>query len=162
MTNWHSLDAVEVLRLLDSSPDGLSETEVADRIKHWGTNELNSRKPIPVYKLFLKQFASYFILVLLFAAALAYGVSYLPGQEERRLTAYFILVIIFITVLLGFFEEYRSQRELEALGKLLVFRTTVIREGARKVEVQVVPGDVIVLSRTKAPADGHHSNSLHR
>ena len=100
MTSWHSLDVDDVFKSLDSTPEGLSETEVVDRLKHWGTNELLPRKPTPLVKLFLKQFASYFILVLLFAAGLAYGVSYIPGQAERRLTAYFILVIIFITVLL--------------------------------------------------------------
>jgi Ca2+-transporting ATPase len=155
--NWHNRGIEQAFRDLDSGRDGLTETEAADRIKRWGANLLESRKPIRAYKLFLKQFANFFILVLLFSAALAYGISYMPGQEERRLTAYFILAIIIISVLLSFFEEYRSQRELEALGKLLVFKTAVLRDGTRReIEAgQVVPGDVMVLSQgQKVPADG--------
>lgn len=157
MANWHNLSVEQAFKQLDLHPDGLTETEAAERLKRWGGNQLRQRKPISPIKLFLKQFANYFILVLLFAAGLAYGVSFLPGQGERKLTAYFILGIILLSVLLSFFEEYRSQRELDALSKLLVFRTNVLREGVRReVEAeQVVPGDVMVLSQgQKVPADG--------
>jgi P-type Ca2+ transporter type 2C len=157
MTDWHNLSVEQTFIQLDSQPDGLSEAEAADRLKHWGGNLLRRRKPISPIKLFLKQFSNYFILVLLFAAALAYAVSFMPGQSDRKLTAYFILGIILISVLLSFFEEYRSQRELEALDRLLVFRTSVLRQGVRR-EIdagQVVPGDVMVLSQgQKVPADG--------
>ena len=165
MTSWHNLSIEQAFRQLDTNPNGLAETEAADRLKHWGNNQLQQRKPIQPLKLFYKQFANYFILVLLFAAVLAYGVSFMPGQGERKLTAYFILAIILLSVVLSFFEEYRSQRELEALGRLLVFRTTVLRDGVRK-EIdasQVVPGDVLVLSQgQKVPADGRvfESHSL--
>ncbi len=165
MTDWHNLSIDQAFNQLDSQEEGLAETEAADRLKHWGGNLLKRRKPISPIKLFLKQFANYFILVLLFAAVLAYAVSYMPGQGERKLTAYFILGIILISVALSFFEEYRSQRELEALDRLLVFRTSVLRQGVRR-EIdagQVVPGDVMVLSQgRKVPADGRlfESNSL--
>src|SRR4030042_5619791 len=149
MTSWHNQSILQAFEKLDSRPEGLTQTEAADRLKRWGANQLQPRKPISPIKLFLKQFANYFILVLLFAAGLAYGVSFMPGQAERRLTAYFILVIILLSVLLSFFEEYRSQRELEALGRLLVFHTTVLRDGIRQeIEAaQGVPGDVLVLSQ---------------
>lgn len=156
MINWHNLSFEQSFQQLNSRPEGLSEVEAADRLKRWGENQLQTRKPVSPIRLFIRQFANYFILVLLFAASLAYGVSYLPGQSDRKLTAYFILVIILLSVLLSFFEEYRSQRELEALGKLLVFRTAVLRQGARR-EVdasKVVPGDILVLTQgQKVPAD---------
>ncbi len=156
MTTWHNLPVEEVFKQLDGHPGGLTEIEAGERLKRWGSNELEPRKPISPFKLFLKQFANYFILVLLFAAGLAFAVSYLPGQGDRKLTAYFILVIILISVLLAFFEEYNSQRELEALGRLLRFTTTLLRNGVRQeVEAeQVVPGDVLVLGQgQKVPAD---------
>jgi Ca2+-transporting ATPase len=165
MANWHNLSVEGVFRQLESHLDGLTETEAADRLKRFGSNLIKTRKPIAPFKIFIKQFANYFILVLLFAAILAYAVSYMPGQAERRLTAYFILFIILLSVLLSFFEEYRSQRDLEALGRLLVFRTSVLRDGARR-EIEaplVVPGDVMVLSQgQKIPADGRifEANSL--
>ncbi len=156
MNAWHNLSIEESLQELGSRSSGLNEAEVEDRLKKYGPNQLQSRESISPFKLFFKQFANYFILVLLFAAALAYGVSYMPGQSDRKLTAYFILGIILLSVLLSFFEEYRSQRELEALSRLLSFHTQVLRDGVRK-EVdaaRVVPGEVVVLIQgQKVPAD---------
>jgi len=157
MKTWHDLSIEEAFKQLDARPDGLTEVEVADRLKRWGNNMIQQRKPVSPLKLFFKQFANYFIIVLLFAAGLAYAVSFLPGQSGRKLTAFFILGIIVLSVLLSFFEEYRAHRELEALDRLLVFRTTVLREGVRREidAAQVVPGDVLVLSQgQKVPADG--------
>jgi Ca2+-transporting ATPase len=156
MTDWHSLTAEQAIEQLNARRQGLTEGEASERLKRYGSNLLEKRKPISPVKIFIRQFANFFILVLLFAAGLAFAVSYLPGQSERRLTAYFILVIILISVLLSFFEEYRSQRELEALGKLLRFKTSVLRDGQRReIEAEnVVPGDVLVLSQgQKVPAD---------
>jgi P-type Ca2+ transporter type 2C len=156
MTNWHSLTIEQAFQQQGSRPQGLTQREVIERVKRWGANQLQSRKPISPIKIFIKQFANYFILVLLFAAVLAYSVSFMPGQGDRKLTAYFILGIIILSVLLSFFEEYRSQRELEALSRLLMFHTHVLREGTRQ-EVdasQVVPGDILVLSQgQKVAAD---------
>ncbi|NJD60580.1 MAG: cation-transporting P-type ATPase, partial [Anaerolineae bacterium] len=156
MTIWHNLSVQQVCDQLEAPAVGLSDEEVQARLRRWGSNRLQTRKTISPIKLFFKQFANYFILVLIFAAALAFAVSFLPGQGERKLTAYFILLIILVSVLLSFFEEYRSLRELEALGKLLQFHTTVLRQGVRR-EVdaeQIVPGDILVLSQgQKVAAD---------
>lgn len=156
MTNWHSLTVEQAFKQLESRPKGLAENEAEERLKRYGRNQLQRRKKVSPLRLFIKQFANYFILVLIFATGLAFAVSYLPGQSDRKLTAYFILVIILISVLLSFFEEYRSQRELESLDKLLKFHTSVIRDGSRReIEAeQVVPGDVLVLLQgQKIPAD---------
>jgi Ca2+-transporting ATPase len=156
MTNWHSLTIEQAFQQQGSRPEGLTHKEIMARAKRWGANQLQARKPISPVKIFIKQFANYFILVLIFAAILAYSVSFMPGQGDRRLTAYFILGIILLSVLLSFFEEFRSQRELEALSRLLLFHTQVLREGIRQ-EVdasQVVPGDILVLSQgQKVAAD---------
>lgn len=156
MTSWHNLSVEQAFHQLDSGSEGLTDSEAIDRLKRWGSNQLLTRRPISPYKLFVKQFANYFILVLLFAAGLAFAVSYMPGQAERRLTAFFILGITLISVLLSFFEEFRAQRDLEALSRLLRFHTTILRAGVRRETdaIQVVPGDVLVLSQgQKVPAD---------
>jgi Ca2+-transporting ATPase len=155
-TSWHSLNLEQVFQAVDGRPEGLSAPEAADRLLRFGPNELSRRKPASPIRLFLKQFANFFMLVLLFAAALAYGVSYLPGESGRRLTAFFILGIVGLSVLLSFFEEFSAQKELDALDKLLVFKATVIRDGSsRQLDAaEVVPGDVLVLSHgQKIPAD---------
>src|SRR4030042_5745161 len=105
MTSWHNLSIDQPFKQLDSRPQGLAEAEAAHRLERWGSNQLQTRKRISPFKLFFKQFASYFILVLLFAAALAFGVSFMPGQGERKLTAIFILVIILFCCSLCFFWE---------------------------------------------------------
>lgn len=153
---WHSLELDEVFKRIGARREGLSSSEASERLMQFGRNEIAQRKPISPISLFFKQFASFFVLVLLFAAALAFAVSFLPGESGRRLTAFFILGIIVISVVLSFYEEYRAQKELEALDRLLVFKTTVLRDGApHSVEAaEVVPGDVLVLTRgQKVPAD---------
>jgi Ca2+-transporting ATPase len=165
VNNWHASSVTDVLRQLDTCQAGLPLTEAADRLAKSGRNEITRRKPVSPFQLLLKQFANYFILVLLFAAVLAYLVSFLPGEGGRRLTAFFILGIIILSVALSFFEEYRAQRELEALDRLLVFKTSVLRDGARR-EIdasQVVPGDILTLVHgQKVPADARviEANSL--
>jgi P-type Ca2+ transporter type 2C len=153
---WHSLGIPEIYQQLGTHPEGLTEAEVSDRLAQTGRNEITRRKPISPWRLLLKQFANYFIFVLLFAAILAFTVSYLPGESGRRLTAYFILGIILLSVALSFFEEYRAQKELEALDRLLVFKTTVLRAGIpQQIDTaEVVPGDILVLMQgQKVSAD---------
>ena len=155
-TPWHGLEPDVVFARIGARRGGLSTAEAQERLSRFGRNEIVRRKPVSPARLFVKQFANFFVLVLLFAAALAFAVSFLPGETGRRLTAFFILVIIALSVLLSFYEEYRAQKELEALDRLLVFKATVLRDGApHSVDAaEVVPGDVLVLAHgQKAPAD---------
>lgn len=156
MDAWHSMSVGEVIKSVDANPNGLTTTVATERVERFGRNEIARRKPASPLRLLFKQFANYFILVLLFAAALAFTVSFLPGEINRRLTAFFILAIIVLSVALSFFEEYRAQKELEALDKLLVFKTTVLRDGIHREisAAEVVPGDILVLTHgQKVPAD---------
>jgi Ca2+-transporting ATPase len=153
---WHNLGIPETYQQLETHPEGLTDAEVSEHLAQSGRNEITRRKPISPWKLLFKQFVNYFILVLLFAAILAFAVSFLPGESGRRLTGWFILGIVVVSVSLNFFEEYRAQKELEALDRLLVFKTTVLRAGATlQIEAsQVVPGDVLVIAHgQKVPAD---------
>jgi Ca2+-transporting ATPase len=153
---WHHLELTDVYRQLDTCPEGLTDAEVSGRLSRHGRNEIIRRKPVSPWILFFKQFANYFILVLLFAAILAFTVSFLPGQSGRRLTGWFILGIVLLSVALNFFEEYRARKELDALDRLLVFKTSVLRAGvSRQIDAaQVVPGDILVLGHgQKVPAD---------
>jgi Ca2+-transporting ATPase len=156
LPSWHSLTVESALQAVGSRREGLSAGEAAHRLAQDGPNEIARRKPVSPGRLLLKQLASFFVIVLLFAAALAFAVSFLPGESGRRLTAFFILGIVVLSVALSFFEEYRAQKELEALDELLVFKTTVLRDGARRLvdAAEVVVGDVLVLSHgQKVPAD---------
>ena len=115
-SDWHALNISDVLTQLGTRPEGLTDQEAADRLEQ-GRNEITRGAPVSPWRLMFKQFANFFILVLIFAAILAFVVSFLPGESSRRLTGYFILGIIFLSVGLNFFEEFRAQKELEALDK---------------------------------------------
>src|SRR5512135_2551566 len=143
-TSWHSLTVDDTLRQLNTRMQGLADGDVAERLARFGYNEIKRRKPVSPLSLFVKQFANFFVVVLLFAAALAYAVSFLPGEEGRRLTVFFILGIIALSVVLSFYQEFRAQKELEALDRLLTFKAVVIRAGVRRQidAAEVVPGDI--------------------
>jgi Ca2+-transporting ATPase len=163
--NWHGLTVEDAMQKLGTSEGGLASPEAGERLAPFGRNEIARRKPVSPLQLLARQFASFFVLVLLFAAALAYAISFMPGASGRRLTAFFILGIVALSVALSFFQEYRAQKELEALDKLLLFRAVVVRDGAhRQVDAaEVVPGDVLVLAQgQKVPADARviESNGL--
>jgi Ca2+-transporting ATPase len=153
---WHHLSIEETVQQLNTSIEGLTSTEARARLARHGRNEIVRRKSIEPWRLLAKQLANFFVIILLLAAALAYAISFLPNEESRRVTAFFILGIVIVTVVLGFFEEYRSQKELEALDQLLVFKAIVKRDNTtQQVDAsEVVPGDVLVLAQgQKIPAD---------
>ncbi len=162
---WHELEIEEAIKRLETRIEGLNDIEVEERLGRYGKNEIIRGKPLTPFEIFLKQFSNFFVLILFFAAGLAYAVSFMPGEADRYLTALFILGIIVITIALGFFEEYKAQKELRGLDKLLRFKATVVRGGAHK-EIdadEVVPGDILVLSHgQKVPADARviQSNNL--
>ena len=91
---WHSLSIEETLQWLDVAAEGLTSGEVATHLARTGHNEIARRKPIAPWRLLIKQFANFFVIVLLFGAALAYAISFLPNEDNRRLTAFFLLGIV--------------------------------------------------------------------
>lgn len=128
-----------VMAALGSSPAGLGPGEAAERLRRWGPNALRSHgaRAGPVL---LRQLRSY-LLVLLVSAAV---VSAVVGD---RLQAGIILVIIALSVLLGFVNEYRSERAIEALHAG-IRRTCRVVRGGREAEIAVtglVPGDLVEL-----------------
>jgi Ca2+-transporting ATPase len=154
--DWHSLEVKEVLERLKTSPAGLSDREASTRRNESGPNDLPLRKPVSPLKILLRQFANFFVWILMFAAFLAFLVSFLPGESNRLATSAFILGIILLTVFLSFYQEYRAQKEMRGMEKLLEDRTTVIRESIRQVVPisEVVPGDILpMMHGQKVPAD---------
>jgi P-type Ca2+ transporter type 2C len=91
---WHSLSIEETLQRLGVAADGLTSVEAATHLARTGHNEIARRKPIAPWHLLVKQFANFFVIVLLFAAALAYAIGFLPNKGNRRLTAFFLLGIM--------------------------------------------------------------------
>jgi P-type Mg2+ transporter len=135
-----ALQAEEVLRRLETSPTGLSSEDAGARLRAVGPNALRSHGTRPLAVL-LRQLRNP-LLALLVAAALT---SFLVGE---RTSAAIILLIICLSVGLGFFNEYRSARAVEALHSQLRHRALALRDGsATAIDVtDIVPGDVIRLA----------------
>jgi Ca2+-transporting ATPase len=137
---WHTLPAEEVIDRLRSSPGGLTADEARQRLAEHGPNELQETQRISPWTLLAAQFRNVLIVILLVATALS---AFLGHTVE----AIAITVIVLFAVLLGFVQEYRAERAIEALRKMAAPLATVLRDG-RETEVaarEVVPGDVLLL-----------------
>jgi Ca2+-transporting ATPase len=157
---WHSMDVDAVLNALDSEPDqGLSAREAGERLARHGPNELTHEEKASPWALFLGQFKNILIVILVIATVL----SALVGEY---VDAGIIMVIILFCATLGFVQEYRAERALEALKGMLAPMITVLR-GGEELEVpsrELVPGDVLVLEAgDRIPADARlvEIHSLH-
>jgi len=148
---WHSMAVEHVLRELDTDPhQGLSEEEARRRVERYGPNELRKEERASPFALFLNQFKNTLIVILLVATVL----SALVGEI---VDAGIILAIVVFSTVLGFVQEHRAERALEALKKMLTPTITAIRGGAEQ-EIpsrDLVPGDIVLLEAgDRIPADG--------
>lgn len=135
---------------MGSSSKGLSTEEAENRLEKYGPNELTREERQSPFSLFLNQFKNILIIILLVAT----GLSLLVGET---VDAIIIAVIVVFSAGLGFFQEFRAEKALEALKKMLQATITVVRNG-REQEVKtvhLVPGDILSLeSGVRVPADG--------
>jgi P-type Ca2+ transporter type 2C len=147
--NWYSLSREEALSKLESDKAGLSVQETQKRITVYGPNELKKQKGKSPLKLLLEQFTDVLMIILLVAIAL----SFVVGEPTD---AAIILAIVIASAVLGFTQEYRSEKAVDALKKMTAPNANVLR-GGRELKVpadQLVPGDIILLyTGDKVPAD---------
>ncbi|TNF73779.1 MAG: cation-transporting P-type ATPase [Bacteroidetes bacterium] len=149
-TEPHSLAPEHLAARLETNySSGLSEAQAALRIREIGPNEIPKEKPPAPFRILLNQIMDPVILILIGASCLAYFF-----EDSWQGTA--ILVVIVISVAIGFFMEARAYRTLEALRKLGQSRIRLIRSGkTRSVRIaELVPGDLVLLSSGDVvPAD---------
>ncbi len=147
---WHSISTDEVLAGLKSGQKGLSSDDAACRLSEYGPNQLeSSSKPSPL-KIFLSKFKDYMVIVLIFAAV----ISYIAGESTN---AYVILGIVILVAIIGFFQEYKAERAMEALREMVAPEADVMRDGNMSTipASDLVPGDVVYLEAgDTVPADG--------
>ena len=138
---WHQMDAAEVLAQLETSAEiGLSGDEAKRRLVEHGPNELRVVRRVSPWRVFLEQFKNVLILILLVAVVL----SAFLGHTIEAVT---ILVIVLFAAGLGFVQEYRAERALEALREMAAPTAAVLRD-EHEVSVparDVVPGDILYL-----------------
>ena len=151
-----NLAVEEALASLHSSPNGLTPEEAQRRLSEYGPNEVEQVRGEPMLLRFLKGFTHFFAIILWIAAGLSFFAEWRdPGQGMATL-GFAILGVIVINGAFSFWQEYRAERAVAALKKLLPKRVKVLRAG-KTVEENVsnlVPGDVIFLAEgDNVPAD---------
>ncbi len=147
--NWYSLTAEEVLKQIGSTPDGLDDSAVKQKLEEHGKNELKAKKKVSPLVIFIRQFLDVMILVLVVAAV----ISVFIGEVSDTIV---IVVIIVLNAIIGFIQEYRAEKAIEALKKMAAPSSQVIRNGniTEVPAVELVPGDVVLLEAGNAvPAD---------
>ena len=148
---WHSLTLTEIFKHTDSGILGISIDSIPSRIKKFGKNILPEERPLSVIRLFLSQFHNPLIYILL----VAFGISLSFGHLSD---AIFIIIVLLINTLVGFYQEYKADRSILALKKIVSIFARVIRDGNLKEidGVDLLPGDIFLLRPgDKIPADAY-------
>ncbi len=148
---WHAMSVDEVVDALQVDPtSGLSAGEANARLAAHGANRLIEPPPRALWRVFLDQFRSLLILILLVAVVLA-------GAIGDFKDAAVILAVVLFNAALGFYQEHRAERSLAALKQMLALKAEVRRAGRSMTlpAERLVPGDIVLLDAgDKVPADG--------
>jgi len=147
--SFWALKTSEVLDLLETTNEGLTEEEVKERLKIFGKNEISEKKRITRLKIFLNQLKSPLIFLLFIAAIITFLL-----KDYGDAIAIFLAALI--NSLLGFYQENKAEEVLAHLKSYIEERVRVIREG-HETEIdakELVPGDIIRVSQgDRVPAD---------
>jgi Ca2+-transporting ATPase len=148
--NFYQQTVEEILTDLNSNLRGLNHNEAKKRLERYGPNELVKKKKQSPLLLLLSQFTNFLVIVLFIAA----GISAFLGDIIEFIT---IMAIVVMAGILGFVQEYRAEKALEALRRLAAPLAKVLRDGKEE-EIparELVPGDIVLLTTgDKVPADG--------
>ena len=149
-TPWHARSVGEIQRLLRSDPKrGLESEEAKKRLRLYGPNRIEAVRKERWYAILLRQFTDVLILILLVAAAISFAI----GEIGDAVT---ILAIVVLNGILGFVQEYKAEKAIEALQKMLSPRCRAVRDGEeREIDAsELVPGDIVLLEiGDRVPAD---------
>ncbi|MCC6454560.1 MAG: cation-translocating P-type ATPase [Caldilineaceae bacterium] len=148
---WHTLAPDETVAQLQTDPQsGLTSTEVEERLKRHGPNELIDRGSVSPWKILWGQLTSIMVVILIVAGVIA---AVLGDLEDTIV----ILALVIINTLIGFTQEYRAERSMAALKEMAV-PTVRVRRNGRVQEIpapQLVPGDIVLIEAgNRIPADG--------
>jgi Ca2+-transporting ATPase len=145
----HTLTADDVCVRLESTPNGLNGSEAERRLAEYGPNELQTAHRISPWTILFEQFKNVLIIILLAATALSAFLGH--GVEAVAIT-----VIVLFAVILGFVQEYRAERAIEALHEMAAPMATALRDG-EETEIlsrDLAPGDVVILrAGNRIPGD---------
>ena len=154
--DYYKLSEQQTLKTLGSSIKGLSQKEAEERLRKYGKNLLIEKRKKTDLELFIDQFRSFLILILIFAILL----SFLIGEY---LDSLLILVIVLLNAILGFIQAKKAEEAVESLKKLMIPTVKVVRDNELKQisSADLVPGDIVVLNTgDRVPADCRILNQI--
>lgn len=147
---WHTIPIAEVFSATKSNKDGLASSEATRRLKESGRNTLPQEKPYSKIRLFLRQFNSPLMYILLTTVLISFSLGHYSDSI-------FIIVVLLINTTVGFYQENKANQSLAALKRMVKIKARVLRDGYEK-EIdseELVVGDIVLLkSGDKVPADG--------
>ncbi len=153
---FHTLNIEETAKKLKTNLEkGLTENEVEARQKKYGKNEIENNKKTSIIVKFFNQFKDFMIIVLIFAAIISAGISFIEGTNEY-IDSIIIITIVILNAFLGVIQENKAEKSLEALRKMSAPTCKVKREGVLKQieSSKLVPGDIVCLETgCYVPAD---------
>lgn len=147
--NWHKLNIPDTFELLGTKQQGLSAIEAEEKLLQYGPNELQEGKKKSIGLMLLAQFKDVMILILLAAAVIA-------GIVGDFTDSIVILIIVLLNAFLGFFQEYRAEKAMQALKQMAITQARVLRDGnvTDLPATALVPGDIVMLEAGNAvPSD---------
>jgi Ca2+-transporting ATPase len=141
----HAKGTKQVFQALNTTIKGLSSKEAKQRLEEYGPNELKETKRVTALDIFLDQFKDIFVIMLIVATAIAYYIDFTKGEAPTD--ALTIAAIVVLNTVVGFVQEYRSEKAMEAMKKLTAPKARVIRDGKEMLisAKEVVPGDILSL-----------------
>jgi len=148
--HWYAVSREEVLRELESDPQqGLRAVQAQRRLEFYGPNELSHEEGVSAWRIFFDQFKNLLIIILIAAVVLSTAVG-------EVVDAAVIFAIVIFCAALGFVQEFRAEKALDALKQMLTPTSAVVRDG-REIEMPshlLVPGDILLLAAgVRVPAD---------
>jgi len=147
--DWHNQTSEGTLTALESTLEGLSEDEAKLRLQTFGANKL----PEPAQRSLLLRFLSHFNNILIYVLIGAAGITALLGHI---IDTFVIIAVVVINAVIGFYQEGKAEKAMEAIRHMLALRASVMRDGKRHVipGEELVPGDIVFLEAgDKLPAD---------
>ena len=153
----------ELFLAFDSSEEGLSDDEVSQRELRHGLNTLPKIHTAKWYVKLAAQFTHFFAILLWTAALISFVIAYIDPASNMLPIGWAIVIVIVLNGGFGFYQEYRTEKSLEALRNMLPLKVRVLRQGSERIIVaeELVPGDIVILHEgDKVPADMYLIHAL--
>ncbi|MBT4376488.1 cation-transporting P-type ATPase [archaeon] len=140
MKEAHTISLPKLYSKLNSSETGLTSKEAQLRLQKYGKNKIKKKKKLEPIKIFFSQFNSFLIYILIIAAIISFIINHIIDGSV-------ILAIVILNSIIGFTQQYRAEKAIQNLKKLIVQKTIILRDGkqAEILSENLVPGDIIIL-----------------